>query len=102
VVLLKGAYSVVADPGGRAVVLPFATSALASAGSGDVLAGAIVGLMAQGLSAFDAALAGAYVHGLAGSWAGEEVGSAGSVAGDLLPRLPRALRELAGSTRANR
>jgi NAD(P)H-hydrate epimerase len=102
VVLLKGAHSVVADPDGRAVVLPFATSALASAGTGDVLAGAIVGLMAQGLSAFDAALAGAYVHGLAGSWTGEEVGSAGSVAGDLLPRLPRALRELAGSTRAHR
>jgi hydroxyethylthiazole kinase-like uncharacterized protein yjeF len=98
VVLLKGAHSIVADPAGRAVVLPFATSALASAGSGDVLAGAIVGLMAQGLSAFDAALAGAYVHGLAGSWAGEEVGLAGSVAGDLLPRLPRALREVVGST----
>jgi hydroxyethylthiazole kinase-like uncharacterized protein yjeF len=98
VVLLKGAYSIVADPDGRAVVLPFATSALASAGSGDVLAGAIVGLMAQGLSPFDAALAGAYLHGLAGCWAGEEIGPAGSVASDLLPRLPRALREVIGST----
>jgi NAD(P)H-hydrate epimerase len=97
VVLLKGAYSVVADPGGRIVVLPFATSALASAGSGDVLAGAIVGLMAQGLAPFDAALAGAYLHGLAGFWAGEEIGPAGTVASDLLPRLPRAFKAVANN-----
>lgn len=96
VVVLKGAYTVVARPEGRAVILPFATPALASAGSGDVLAGAIVGLLAQGLRPFDAALAGAYLHGLAGSWAGEEIGPAGAVAGDLLPRLPRALKAVRG------
>jgi NAD(P)H-hydrate epimerase len=94
VVVLKGAYTVVANPGGPTLVLPFATPALATAGSGDVLAGAIVGLLAQGLSPFDAALAGAYIHGLAGSWAGEEIGPAGAVAGDLLPYLPKAMREL--------
>ena len=98
VVVLKGAYTVVASPDGRTVVLPFATPALATAGSGDVLAGAIVGLMAQGLTLFDAALAGAYLHGLAGSWAGEEIGLAGAVAGDLLPRLPRALGAIAKNT----
>jgi len=96
VVLLKGAHSVVADPDGRLVVLPFATPALASAGSGDVLAGAIVGLLAQGLAPFDAAVAGAYLHGLAGRWAEKEIGPAGAVAGDLLPRLPRALAALGG------
>jgi hydroxyethylthiazole kinase-like uncharacterized protein yjeF len=96
VVLLKGAHTVVADPGGRTVVLPFATPALASAGSGDVLAGAIVGLLAQGLAPFDAALAGAYLHGLAGSWAGEEIGMAGAVASDLLPRLPQVLKMITG------
>jgi NAD(P)H-hydrate epimerase len=96
VVLLKGAYSVVAGPDGRTVILPFATPALATAGSGDVLAGAIVGLLAQGLEPFDAALLGAYIHGLAGQWASREIGPAGSVAGDLLPRLPRALRFLKG------
>lgn len=97
VVLLKGAYTVVAHPDGRAVVLPYATPALASAGSGDVLAGAIVGLLAQGLAPFDAAVAGAYLHGLAGSWAEKEVGVAGAVAGDLLPRLPRALGAVVGN-----
>jgi hydroxyethylthiazole kinase-like uncharacterized protein yjeF len=91
VIVLKGAHTVVANPDGRTVVLPFATAALATAGSGDVLAGAIAGLLAQGLAPFDAALAGAYLHGLAGSWAGEEIGLAGAVASDLLPRLPRAL-----------
>jgi hydroxyethylthiazole kinase-like uncharacterized protein yjeF len=96
VVVLKGAHTVVAGPDGRVVVLPFATPALATAGSGDVLAGAIVGLLAQGLTPFNAALAGAYLHGLAGSWAGEEIGLAGAVASDLLPRLPKALRAVAG------
>lgn len=91
VIALKGAHTVVAGPDGRVVVLPFATAALATAGSGDVLAGAIVGLLAQGLAPFEAALAGAYLHGLAGIWAGEEIGLAGAVASDLLPRLPRAL-----------
>jgi NAD(P)H-hydrate repair Nnr-like enzyme with NAD(P)H-hydrate dehydratase domain/NAD(P)H-hydrate repair Nnr-like enzyme with NAD(P)H-hydrate epimerase domain len=94
VVLLKGAFTVVAAPDGRAIILPFATPALATAGSGDVLAGAIVGLLAQGLAPFDAAVVGAYVHGLAGQWANREIGPSGSVAGDLLPRLPRALRFL--------
>jgi hydroxyethylthiazole kinase-like uncharacterized protein yjeF len=92
VVLLKGAFTLVASPAGEVVLLPFATPALATAGSGDVLAGAIVGLLAQGLTPFDAAVAGAYLHGLAGSRASEEIGPAGAVAGDLLSRLPRALR----------
>ncbi len=97
VVVLKGAHTVVAEPGGRTVIIPFATPALATAGSGDVLSGAIVGLLAQGLAPFDAAVAGAYLHGLAGKWAGEEVGLAGTVASDLLTRLPRALQVLMDS-----
>ena len=94
--MLKGAYTVIANPDGRVIMLPFATAALATAGSGDVLAGAIVGLLAQGLTPFDAALVGGYLHGLAGSWASEEIGRAGTVASDLLLRLPRALSALAG------
>jgi len=94
VVLLKGALTIVASPGGEVVLLPFATPALATAGSGDVLAGAIVGLLAQGLKPFDAAVAAAYLHGLAGSWASEEIGHAGAVASDLLIRLPRTLRAI--------
>jgi NAD(P)H-hydrate epimerase len=97
VIVLKGAYTVVASPDERVVVLPFATPALASAGTGDVLAGVVVGLLAQGLAPFDAAVAGAYLHGLAGSWCEQEIGLAGAVASDLPQRLPRALREVAAS-----
>jgi len=94
VVVLKGAFTVVADPGGRVFILPFANPALATAGSGDVLAGAIVGLRAQGMAAFEAAVAGAYLHGLAGELARADLGDMGVVAGDLPPRLPQALRRI--------
>ncbi|MGD2207035.1 MAG: NAD(P)H-hydrate dehydratase [Anaerolineae bacterium] len=94
VVVLKGAFTVVAAPDGRVSVLPFANAGLATAGSGDVLAGAIVGLRAQGLEAFEAAVAGAYLHGLAGELARAELGDMGMVAGDLPPRLPLALRRI--------
>jgi NAD(P)H-hydrate epimerase len=97
VVLLKGAFTVVANPDGRVVVLPFANAGLATAGSGDVLAGAIVGLRAQGMGAFEAAVAGAYLHGLAGELVREELGDMGMVAGDLLLRLPLAARSVRGS-----
>ncbi|HEX7588197.1 MAG TPA: NAD(P)H-hydrate dehydratase, partial [Anaerolineae bacterium] len=92
VVVLKGAFTVIASPDGRVTLLPFATPALATAGTGDVLAGTIVAMLAQGLAPFDAAVAGAYVHGLAGKIAEREIGKAGVVAGDLLPRLPQAIR----------
>ena len=100
VVVLKGAFTVVASPDGRTLVQPFANPGLASAGTGDVLAGAIVGLRAQGLQPFEAAVAGAYLHGLAGQLAQEEVGDAGMVAGDLLPRLPLAIQWLKKGRRA--
>jgi hydroxyethylthiazole kinase-like uncharacterized protein yjeF len=93
-VVLKGAYTVVAEPEGRAVINPFANPGLATAGSGDVLAGAIVGFLAQGLVPFAAAVAGVYLHGLAGEMVRNELGVAGLVAGDLLPALPRALQRI--------
>ena len=96
VVVLKGAFTVVADPDGRVVILPFANPALATAGSGDVLSGTIVGLRAQGMEAFEAAVAGAYLHGLAGELARSDLGDMGVVAGDLPPRLPQALRGVRG------
>lgn len=96
VIVLKGAHTVVAGPDGRLVVMPFANPALATAGSGDVLAGAIVGLLAQGLPAFEAAVSGAYLHGLAGELAAEDLGQAGVVAGDLAGLLPLALRATLG------
>ena len=93
-VVLKGAHTVVASPDGRVTLIPFATPALATAGTGDVLAGTIAGLLAQKLKPFDAAVVGTYLHGLAGKIAEEEIGRAGAVASDLLPRLPRAIRRV--------
>jgi ADP-dependent NAD(P)H-hydrate dehydratase / NAD(P)H-hydrate epimerase len=94
VVVLKGAFTVVAAPGGRVIVMPFANAGLATAGTGDVLSGAVAGLRAQGMGAFEAAVAGAYVHGLAGELARQDLGDMGLVSGDLPPRLPLALRRI--------
>lgn len=85
IVVLKGAHTVVAAPDGKAAVLPIKTSALAKAGTGDVLAGLICGLLAQRVAPFEAAVCGAYLHGLAGVAAAKVVGSARSVvASDVL------------------
>jgi NAD(P)H-hydrate epimerase len=96
VVVLKGAFTVVAAPDGRATVQPFATAALARAGTGDVLTGAIGGLLAQGLAPFDAAVAASYLHGQAGVLAAQALGSTASVmASDVLDGLIEALAGLA-------
>jgi NAD(P)H-hydrate epimerase len=95
IVVLKGAFTVVAAPDGRIAVLPFASAALARAGTGDVLAGIIVGLRAQGVEAFEAAAAGAWIHARAGLSALSEVGSAASVlAGDVLDCVKDVMGEL--------
>jgi NAD(P)H-hydrate epimerase len=85
VVVLKGAFTVIAAPDGRTTVIPVATAALARAGTGDVLAGLIVGLRAQGVDAYEAAVAGAYIHAMAGLYAEDRVGNSASVlASDVL------------------
>jgi NAD(P)H-hydrate epimerase len=94
VILLKGPFTVIAHPDGRLAVSPIATPALATAGTGDVLAGAITGFLAQGLDPFDAACLASWVGGRAGELCEEEIGPAGVVAGDLLPFLPWAMNEL--------
>jgi NAD(P)H-hydrate epimerase len=94
VVLLKGPYTVIAHPDGRLAVAPIATPALATGGTGDVLAGAITGFLAQGLDPFDAACLGCWVGGRAGELCEDEIGPAGVLAGDLLPYLPWAMNEL--------
>jgi hydroxyethylthiazole kinase-like uncharacterized protein yjeF len=93
-VVLKGAYTVVASPDTRARICPSANPALASAGTGDVLAGTIAGLLAQGLSLFDAATLGVYVHAEAGEILRSEMGDAGVLASDMLPMLPAVIEEL--------
>jgi hydroxyethylthiazole kinase-like uncharacterized protein yjeF len=94
IVVLKGAHTVIAAPGWRGVVLPFANPAMAAAGTGDVLAGCVAGLLAQGLSPMDAAVCGAYLHGAAGERWRAEHGDAGLLAGDLVSYLPDVIHQL--------
>ncbi len=96
VVVLKGAHTVVATPEGMCRISPAANAALASGGTGDVLAGVIAGLLAQGLSPEDAACCGVHVHGAAGEAVRAELGDAGTLAGDLLEALPRTLKTIKG------
>lgn len=95
VVVLKGAGSVIAAPDGRSAVAPFANAALATAGSGDVLAGLIGAFLAQGVAPFDAACLGVYLHGRAGERISERLGDAGLVASDLPLEAALARAELA-------
>jgi hydroxyethylthiazole kinase-like uncharacterized protein yjeF len=95
-VVLKGANTVVAAAHGRARLSPFANPGLASGGTGDVLAGAITGLIAQGLEPFEAASLGVYLHGLAAELVRRELGDAGMLAGDVAAALPGAIREVRG------
>ncbi len=95
VLVLKGAHTLIAAPDGRITTLPFKTSALATAGTGDVLAGLIVGLRTQGLAPFDAAVVGGYLHGLAGELAAQRIGSERSViAGDVIDALGAAFQRI--------
>jgi NAD(P)H-hydrate epimerase len=96
VVVLKGAYTVVAAPDGRVRIAPWARAGLARAGSGDVLAGAIAALLAQGLEPFDAAACGVYLHGLAGALAETELGAAGVLAGGIAEFMGDAVALVAG------
>jgi hydroxyethylthiazole kinase-like uncharacterized protein yjeF len=95
VVVLKGAFTVIAAPDGQIAIVPIASAALARAGTGDVLAGLIVGLRAQGVEAFKAACAGAWIHATAGVLAAKRLGNTASViAGDVLSAIPQVISEL--------
>jgi len=97
VALLKGAATVAAAPGRRSVVNPTGGPLLAAGGSGDVLAGMVGGLLAQGAEALEAAALAAYVHGAAADRLAACRGSAGTLAGELAAALPATLHALAQS-----
>ena len=95
VVVLKGAFTVIAAPDGKTTIIPVASPALARAGTGDVLAGLIVGLRAQGLDAYDAAVACAWIHAQAGLYAADDLGATASVmASDVLNSISDVLSDL--------
>lgn len=93
-VLLKGAGTVIAAPDGELHINTSGNSGMASGGMGDVLTGVIASLLGQGLSPFNAAALGAFIHGFAGDIAAEEKGEYGLIASDLIEKLPLALKEL--------
>ncbi len=98
VVVLKGRFTVIANPQGEVRVNPTGNRGLATGGTGDVLSGIIGGLLAQRLPAFEAATTGVYLHGLAGEEASRKLGPDGLLAGDLLPLLPCILRQVRETT----
>lgn len=98
IVVLKGHHSVIAHPDGRIRINPTGDASLATAGTGDVLAGVIGGLMAQGSGAFEAAAAGAWLHGKAGELAGAAIGVHSVVATDVIDHLAGAIRLVVQTT----
>jgi NAD(P)H-hydrate epimerase len=94
VVVLKGAHTVIAAPGGRLLVAPFQNAGMATGGTGDVLSGILGSLLAQHVEPFDAACLAVWLHGMAGEHVRERIGDAGLLAGELAGELPRIRRHL--------
>ncbi len=93
VVVLKGHRTVVSGFDGQVFINETGNPGMATGGCGDVLTGMIAGLLGQGLSLFDAARLGVYLHGLAGDMAAEEIGEVGLIASDVLDRIPEAIEQ---------
>jgi NAD(P)H-hydrate epimerase len=94
--VLKGARTVVARPDGLLMVCPTGNPGMATAGTGDVLTGMVVGLLAQGVPSWEAACAATFLHGVAGDLAAQRLGFAGMIAGDLVEQIPYALQAVNG------
>ncbi len=95
-VILKGAYSAVVTPEGKCYFNPTGNPGMATGGSGDVLTGVLLALLAQGYDSEQAARLAVYVHGLAGDIAEERYGVMGMTAGDMINTLPAAWKQLGG------
>lgn len=96
VLVLKGADTVISSPDGRIFINSTGNPGMAKGGSGDVLTGMIVSLMAQGIKPLEAAKAGVYLHGLAGDMASSDMGEYGMKAGDIIEHVPAAIRAVSG------
>ena len=94
-IVLKGAYTIVIAPDGTCRFNTTGNPGMATGGSGDVLTGILLALLAQGYAPGDAAALGVCVHGRAGDLAAEELGQIGMTAGDIIAHLPQAWKELA-------
>jgi NAD(P)H-hydrate epimerase len=92
IVILKGAYTSIAFPNGHISFNSTGNPGMATAGSGDVLTGILLSLLAQNYTPEDAALLGVYLHGLAGDFAAEEFSQQGMIAGDIIQSLGKAFR----------
>ncbi|KPK94892.1 hypothetical protein AMJ80_05320, partial [bacterium SM23_31] len=101
VVLLKGAPTLISGQSGEVFINPTGNAGMATAGSGDVLTGIIAGLVGQGLNLTEAAVTGAYMHGLAGDLAANELGETSMIAGDINDFLPYAFEDMYGRYRQN-
>ncbi len=91
IIVLKGAPTVVALPGGKAYINATGNDGMATGGAGDVLTGLVAGFIAQGAAPAAAAPAAVYIHGLAGDLAAQEQGKRGMIASDILHHIPRAM-----------
>ncbi|MFC1556413.1 NAD(P)H-hydrate dehydratase [candidate division KSB1 bacterium] len=100
IVLLKGAPTLIAGKGGEVYINPTGNDGMATAGSGDVLTGIIAGLIGQGQDLMSAGITGAYLHGLSGDLAADELGRPGVIAEDLIDFLPYAFEDVQGRYRA--
>ena len=97
VLVLKGAHTAICAPNGKVFFNSTGNPGMAKGGSGDALTGIITGLLAQGLAPLRAAIAGVFVHGLAGDLAAAELGMDGMLPSDLIDRIPFALKKIRGS-----
>lgn len=100
VIVLKGSMSVIANPEGEVFVNPTGNAGMATAGAGDVLSGIIGGLLAQHVEPFQAAAAGAYIHGRSGDILAEEIDESGLVAGDIKRGIPFAIASIKNGQRS--
>ncbi|MDZ7744003.1 MAG: NAD(P)H-hydrate dehydratase [Bacteroidota bacterium] len=93
-VVLKGAHTIISTPKGKCFFNSTGNPGMASGGSGDVLTGIILGLLAQGYTQLEACMLGVYIHGLAGDYAAKKLGFESLIAGDIIDKLPKAFKKI--------